>query len=184
MAQPRYRANLGHEPARQGRVVLAVERQHLDGHGVAHVDVLALEDDGHAPGADPLEDAVVAEHQPVDGAGADPGGLILGQEAVLDEQRQDRFPVAAATHRVVELRPLFLPFLRQDDPRFQQLVHEMTRRCPVIGARASRSGWAGSRVTGEAEKTGHRVLFEGWARFGHCDPIGFGSRARAAAAAS
>ena len=69
-------------------VLVGRHRQDLDGHQVAHLDVLGLEDDGHAAGADAVEDAVVTQDQPEGGARADARRLVVGEQSGLDQQRQ------------------------------------------------------------------------------------------------
>ena len=55
--------HLGAEPQQQPRVLVRRERQHLDRRRPAEQHVLGPVDDAHAAGPEPVEDAVVAEHE-------------------------------------------------------------------------------------------------------------------------
>ena len=75
--------------------------------------MLALEDHGHAAGAEPIEDPVIAQDQPEGGAGIDAGRLVHGDQAMLDQQAQ-RLVLAGAVQDAVpgQLLELF-PVLGQ-----------------------------------------------------------------------
>ena len=89
-------ADLGEEAAQDALVLVGTQRQHLDGHLAAHADVLGPEDDAHAAGAEPIQDAVIAEDQAEGRAGLDAGRLVFGQQVMVHQPRQQQGRVVAA----------------------------------------------------------------------------------------
>src|SRR5207245_8839373 len=57
------RPHLGVEAGQEPGVLVAGPGQDLDGHPLAQADVFGQVNDGHAAGAEAVEDAVVAQHQ-------------------------------------------------------------------------------------------------------------------------
>ena len=64
--------------------------QHLEGDGAVHGDVHRLEDAPHAPLADLIQNAVLAQHEAAGAAGQKLLGLKLGEHPVFHQGPGDR----------------------------------------------------------------------------------------------
>ncbi len=77
--------HLAGEALHEDGVAVALGGQHLEGHGPFHVDVFGLVDHAHAAAAEPVEDAVVAQHQAERFAGQQPLHLIVRYQSLGDQ---------------------------------------------------------------------------------------------------
>ncbi len=97
------------------RILLGIQRQNLDRDRAAHVHMLGLENHSHSPHTQAIENTIVAQDQPVGLARLDPVGLIVGQEAVLDQQGEKLPRSRTLANFVLGLIRQALEIFRQDE---------------------------------------------------------------------
>ncbi len=73
-------AHLGGKAFEHDFVMVAWHLQHFDGDRAAHENVFAPIYDPHAADAEAVQDAIIAEYQPVHATGHDLGRLIIGDQ--------------------------------------------------------------------------------------------------------
>src|ERR1051325_5418328 len=88
------------------------------------MDVLGLEHDAHAAGADPINDAVAVHDQAMKGAGRDAIGLILRQELGFDEVLKKLVHTDFSLQFRANLRGRALPILAMNERALDQEIQK------------------------------------------------------------
>ena len=96
MVQGGQSLHLARKRSRKTALASSSVTSHLDGDRPLHVDVFGLVDDAHAAGAEPVDDAVVAEYQAEGLTRRDAPDLVLVEQAAGDEGVDDGRGVVVA----------------------------------------------------------------------------------------
>src|SRR5207237_5539432 len=112
MLQLRDRLDFAEEAIEGAAIVLGADEESLDGDGLAELLLFGAEDGAHAPGADLVQDAVVAEQQRVHFAGADAAELVRREEFAAEETGEKGVVVRGEAESVAQIAGQRVPALR------------------------------------------------------------------------
>ena len=142
MVQPCYGAHLAEKHGAGALVLDAIGSDHLEGDDAIHQDVGGLVDDTEASAAQLIQDAVLAQHQPLAFARVDPLDLKRGEPALFDHGGGELVQRRAGGGALLDLGQLLVTEKPALPQVFQELllVHQSPRalKSEVKGAKRER----------------------------------------------
>ena len=143
-------AHLDEKALEQGFIGVRGRLQHFDGDRTAHEHVLASIDDAHAANADTVQNPIIAEDQLLHAPGANARCLVVGDQPVFHEQRQQLVARGRIEQTMTNSFVNGLPLLQKDYAAFNQSLQKKAAGGQTLGRGRFGIGKRGRRRDGFA----------------------------------